>query len=264
MARENVVHDKHEVVERLREQLDLSSALRSSAKADAVKADMRQQLRQWQSDRLARTHDDFLATPRYRAAALFFLTDLYGPQDLSKRYAEAERVVPLMVTMLPASALAVIADAVELDALCESLDADMVAALGQRLFTLDDPAYAEAYRQIGRRQDRQKQIGLIRDLGMTLDHLAHLPMVGGALRRMHIPAKMVGLGELQCFLERGFLAFSAMNGADQFVKLVFTRETALSEALFAGDDSLLGRPAAAWPAVPGREMRPTDAADRQD
>ncbi len=35
-------------------------------------------LRSWQVDRLARTYADFLADDRYRAACVFFLSDIYG------------------------------------------------------------------------------------------------------------------------------------------------------------------------------------------
>jgi hypothetical protein len=149
--------------------------------------------------------------------------------------------------MLPGGALSVIADAVELDALCESLDADMVTALGSDCLCLSDRTYGDAYRQIGRQEDRVKQITLIRDLGTTLDHLARLPMVKGTLHRMHLPARLLGLGALQSFLERGFDAFSAMKGADHFIASIIDREMALSRALFDGDDSLLALAAEDWP-----------------
>ena len=178
--------------------------------------------------------------------ALFFLSELYGPADLSKRYAEVDRLMPLAVRVLPVSGLEVIADAIEMDALSESLDADMMAALGEALEGLDDASYGAAYRQIGRAAERVKQIGLIGDLGLSLDRLAGLPMARGTLRRMRLPARLVGMGELQNFLERGFEAFHAMGGAAEFVSLIVSRETTLSKALFAGDDRLLGEAAAAW------------------
>jgi len=238
--------DKHEVTERLRTQLALGDTLRSSAKASSDVMERRQLLRQWQSERLARTHSDLLASPRYRDVALFFLSELYGPADLSERYAEIDRVMPLAVRVLPVSGLEVIADAVELDALSESLDADMMAALGPRLATTDNAAYGDAYRRTGRRADREKQIGLIGDLGRALDRLANLPIARGTLKRMHFPAKLVGLGDIQNFLERGFEVFHAMGGAEEFVATIAAREVTLSKALFAGDDRLLGIPATAW------------------
>jgi hypothetical protein len=251
--------DKQQAVQRLLYQLALGVQIRTHANADADRCLARQHLRQWQSDRLARTHGEFLAIERYRAAAIFFLTDLYGPTDLSQRYAEAERVLPLMVRMLPGGALSVIADAIELDALCESLDADMVTALGSDHQSISDRTYGDAYRRIGRHADRVKQITLIKDLGETLDHLARLPMVKGTLHRMHLPARLLGLGELQSFLERGFDSFSVMNGADHFIATIVQRETILSRALFAGDDSLLGYPAEQWPAEATDPQEPRSA-----
>jgi hypothetical protein len=237
--------EKHEVTERLRAQLALGAALRSAAMAGSDRAEMRLRLRQWQSDRLARTHGDLLETPRYRAAATFFLSELYGPADQSGRWAEIERVMPLTVTLLPVAGLEVVADAVELDTLSESLDADMAAALGPR--PLDDAAYGDAYRQTGRHGDREKQIGLIHDLGMALDHLSKLPMVPATLKAMRVPAKFAGLGGLQNFLQRGFQAFSAMAGTEEFVNTIVAREVKLSKAMFAGNDRLLGCPASGWP-----------------
>ena len=54
---------------------------------------------------------------------------------------------------------------------------------------------------------------------------------------MRKPAILAGLGELQDFLERGYAAFLDMGGAEEFLGLVVSRERAVLEALFAGDDS---------------------------
>ena len=63
-----------------------------------------------------------------------------------------------------------------------------------------------------------------------------------ALKMMRKPAELAGLGELQGFLERGYRAFSAMRGgAGEFVSIVVARERVISEALLAGDDTVLGR-----------------------
>ena len=62
------------------------------------------------------------------------------------------------------------------------------------------------------------------------------------LKLMRAPALLAGLGELQAFLERGYAAFSAMRGgAGEFVTIVVARERAISEALLAGDDTVLRR-----------------------
>jgi hypothetical protein len=46
------------------------------------------------------------------------------------------------------------------------------------------------------------------------------------------------------FLERGFLAFRKMDGAAEFLTTIVSRETALMEAILAGDDAPFADPIA--------------------
>ena len=224
-------------------ELDRSQALRARTVEDAAFSEKRGRLRAWQAARLARTHQDLLDSRRFHAAAKFFLDDIYGPADLSDHIEDVRRIVPLMMRVLPDSGLATVAHAMELNALSESLDGDMVEALGDKSAPIDEQAYARAYRAVDRAVDRARQIDLIELLGMALDRLTHLHLIGVTLKMMRKPARLAGLGELQAFLERGYSAFGAMRGgASEFVTIVVTRERAISEALLRGDDEALSRP----------------------
>jgi hypothetical protein len=232
--------------DRLLSELDRSAELRARAIEDVVFGERRKRLRAWQSARLARTHRDLLESRRFGKAARFFLTDLYGPSDLSRHIEDVRRLVPLMMSVLPDSGLATVAHAVELNALSESLDGAMVEALGAKAEDITDTAYAEAYCSVGRADDRRRQIDLIALLGEVLDKLAHMPFIGMTLLLMRAPARLSGLGELQDFLERGHAAFGAMRGgASEFVSIVVARERAVAKALLAGDVQPLWRPPAA-------------------
>jgi hypothetical protein len=46
---------------------------------------------------------------------------------------------------------------------------------------------------------------------------------------------MAGLQDLQDFLERGFEAFRAMGGAEEFLALIRERETEILNRLFSGE-----------------------------
>jgi hypothetical protein len=208
--------------------------LRLAAAADPVRGQRRDRLRAWQAARLAKTHADLLASPKFNIAATFFLSDLYGPKDFSERDTEMEKVLPIMTTMLPVSGLRTLLLAVEVDALSERFDAEMVAVLGKRLdqdgLTMDD--YAAAYRQVGDRDGRELQIRLIGETGEALDALAHKTFAGAALKLMHGPAQLAGLGELHAFLERGFNAFRSLRRADEFLETIVQRERELMVSLF--------------------------------
>lgn len=231
--------DTEDPVSRLHRQLDLATALRGSAQADAATQSARQRLRSWQATRLGRTHADLLASGRTRPAASFFLTDLYGATDLGKLAADVRRVVPVMSKLLPTAGLETVADAIELDALSETLDAAMVAVLGEKITALDAAAYGRAYRKVDRRNDRERQIALIEHLGQALGRLVRQPFVVSALKLMRKPAQVAGLGELQDFLERGYTAFRQIGDPKEFLELIVSRERRLLNALFAGDDGPL-------------------------
>jgi hypothetical protein len=231
--------ESEDTAQRIVAQLDRVNRLRSSALADPKMASARQHLRAWQAQRLARSHAKLLTNPQFAEAATFFLTDIYGANDPTVRDAEIRRVLPVTIKLLPAASLETVADAIELDALSEDLDAAMVTALGKRTSGIDAASYGRAYREVGRRRDREHQIDLIQHLGQSLDRLARRPFVTTTLAMMRKPAQIAGLSELQSFLERGYAAFHKMGGADEFLALVIGRERNLLKALFAGDDSVL-------------------------
>jgi len=234
------VNEAEDVVERLSSQFDRITTLREAAANDPELDAARRRLRAWQAARLARTHADLVADPRMDLAAAFFLTDIYGAEDLSRLEADVRRVAPAMKRVLTAAGLEIVAQAVELEVLSEDLDFAMATTLGAEANALSGAAYGAAYRKVDRRADRERQIKLIEDLGGSLDSLVHKPFVGTTLSVMHKPAQLAGLGEIHDFLLRGYKAVAKMANAREFLDLVVDRERKLVEALFAGDDSLLG------------------------
>jgi hypothetical protein len=233
--------DREEVVQRLVDRLTYVADLRATGKTTKKQSKARLSLRAWQAARLARTHADLLASEHFGHVATFFLSDIYDLKDLSRRDAAIKRIVPIMTKLLPTAGLETVADAVELDALTESLDAAMVAVLGSGVSALDAASYGNAYRQVDRRADRERQILLIDHLGHAIDHLAQMPLIGATLGMMHMPARLMGLGDLQNLLERGYDALKGMGDIDEFLSLIMAREQRLMNALFSGDDKLLDR-----------------------
>lgn len=224
---------KDEVSARIEALLNSAANSRAALAAEPGALARREALRLWQAARLARTHADFLENPRYASTALFFLTDIYGPKDLSRYEAPARRLFPVMTRVLPVAGLETVADAFELNALSELLDGAMVSVLGEKVFNLTEADYASAYRTVDRRADRERQIELIDHLGHSLDRLTRIPFGGTTLSLMRMPAAAAGFSELQSFLERGYRAISQTKGADEFLEKIRSRETALMETWFA-------------------------------
>lgn len=236
MNESSLTEEKQQITAALRQHLHTAKTLRQEINIQPGTASDRLYLREWQAARLARSYADLLASKRYAKAAKFFLSDLYGPKDFSSRDDEVERILPMLVAMLPTSALHTVALAIEVDALTELLDSAMVIELRatQRINTIDDDAYAAAYRAVGREAERQRQIVLIRETGEALAKLAKKSLLTTVLKLMRKPAHLAGLGELHAFLENGFAAFREMGDASEFLDCIENKERKLLKNLFSG------------------------------
>lgn len=196
------------------------------------------ELRRWQAQRLERSFRRLLEDSRQGPAIRFFLTDVYGDHDFSRRDADIARVIPMMQRLLPASLLETVAFGIELGALAQAFDLRMAAALQELAPArkrLDEALYAEAYRVVGLPHLRSRQIDLIRDVGNGLASALRLPGVGILLRLSRGPAEAAGLGELQGFLERGVGAFTRLGDVSAFLDEIERSERTVSRRLFAGD-----------------------------
>jgi hypothetical protein len=186
----------------------------------------------WQAGRLARTYADLSASPRYAKATAFFLGDLYGAKDFGRRDEAMLRIYPVMVRTLPRGAVESAALAIEVDALSEDLDRRVAKVLAPG--PISESTYAQAYREAGTRAERERQIALIGEVGRRLDVLVVRPLVYTTLKLMRRPAQMMGMEDLQTFLEHGFEAFKHMGGADEFLATIHGREVAILNRILSG------------------------------
>lgn len=196
-------------------------------------------LRAWQSQRLATTHADLLASPRYGKACRFFLEDIYAPKDFSQRNHDIVRIHDFMRRFLPAGVLHTLTETIALNNLTETLDEQLLEALVNELGMSDEitpELYAEAYRVCDNYDDRKLQIDMIVEVGRGIERLVHIPFVGWTLRMARGPALRGGWDELQSFLERGYAAFKHMGRAKPFLQTIQRREMQILDQIFAGDE----------------------------
>ncbi|MCC7151822.1 MAG: hypothetical protein IT501_07440 [Rubrivivax sp.] len=197
-----------------------------------------QEVKGFQQHRFAASYRDLSLSPRYRDVVRFFLADLYGPLDYQQRDRDFARIVPRIEALFPSAVRSTVLSLARLHALSEELDTAMALAVPDGPLSAAD--YARAWRAVGRQGDRLHQLQLVLALGAALDLHTRHAWLRRALRLMRAPARAAGLSAMQGFLERGMHAFSAMQGADEFLRVVQTREASLITALFAGDDEALG------------------------
>jgi hypothetical protein len=203
-------------------------------------------LKQYQQQRFRRTYADLLANPRYAAAARFFLDELYGSADFTRRDDQFLRIVPALVRLFPEEIVQTVMRLAQLHALTETLDTTMARHLAAA--AVDPPAYIAAWHATGGPDQREQQVRLTLTIGEELDRLTRRSMLLATLRMMRGPARAAGLAQLQQFLETGFNTFRDMRGAGEFLACIGTRERALCAALF--DPAAAAAAAAAAPPAP--------------
>lgn len=214
------------ILEQLR-QVDEQRALRAADPALAARV---QAVKHYQHERFQHTYADLLAEPRYAKATRFFLDELYGPSDFTRRDAQFKRVIPALVRLFPHEVVLTVQTLGELHALSEALDTAMGRLVPPGAVAL--PAYAAAWQAVGRPADRHAQVMLTRRVADALDVYTRNPLLRHSLRLMRTPARLAGMGELQSFLESGFDTFREMRGARDFLDTVMRREEAVAAWLF--------------------------------
>jgi hypothetical protein len=219
------------------QRLETVSAERQRRAADPPLAARVQAIKQWQHARFERTYADLLASARYGDAARFFLEDLYGPTDFTRRDQQFARIVPGMVRLFPHEIVVTVAALAELHALSEQFDTAMAEAVPG--LEIDAARYGQAWRKVGGPEGRERQITLMLQVGGALERYTRMPLLRQTLRVMRRPARAMGLDALQAFLERGFDTFRSLGGARDFLDMIAERERDLAARLFAGDDAAL-------------------------
>ncbi len=184
-------------------------------------------LRAWQSRRLEGTYSDLLASPRYAQACRFFLEDVYAARDFRHRDEEIRHLYEIMSRFLPDILLKLVRMVIELNDLTEALDAKLWSVMQNELGVTDNitmDLYREGYRLCDNYAEHAYQIELIGRIGHMVDLTTKIPMISMTLNVLHAPVTAAGWGELHDWIQRGFLAFKRMHGADAFLATIHERE----------------------------------------
>ncbi len=202
---------------------------------DAVRA-----LKRLQAQRFAGTYSDLLAAGPYMLAARFFLEELYSDKDYAERDAQFAKIAGAVEKLFPPDVADTAVALAQLHSLTEALDHAMaVHWLGSAGGGSDSRRYLAAWRAVGRRADRDRQLVRVLAIGVEMARLTRKPGLRFMLKMMRGPAAAAGLGSLQRFLETGFDTFAAMakrpRGAENFLDTIQEREAGLIAQLFDAD-----------------------------
>ncbi|WP_048439527.1 hypothetical protein [Caenimonas sp. SL110] len=230
-----------EAARSIREAVSRVSLLRQAAHARPEVLHALAEVKRVQARRFSGTYADLLSQGPYVAASSFFLQELYSDKDYAERDEQFARIAGAIERFFPSAVVETAVALANLHALTEDLDQAMGEAWtrrGPELPIGDASRYVDAWRDVGRRTDRESQLSVVLDIGARMARLTRTPGLRTLLRMMRGPATAAGLSSLQRFLETGFDTFAAMakqpGGAEEFLQTIHRREAALIQMLFDG------------------------------
>lgn len=196
-------------------------------------------VKELQALRFQGTYSALLNSHDFAEPSRFFLEELYGVQDFSERDAQFSRIAKSLSAIFPASVVSTAIDIAELHALTEQLDVELAThwlQLESSGLPMTASGYVCAWRRVGHRASRQKQLAMVLSLGSQLAHLTRKAGLSTLLKMMRHPAASAGLSSLQQFLEKGFSTFGKMarkdNKATEFLGLIQTMESAWIDNMY--------------------------------
>jgi hypothetical protein len=193
-----------------------------------------ERVRSLRSRRILDTYSDLRQQERYRAAVDFIANDLFGPAGLHRLGQQFQKAAPTMVRVLPDYLLDMAIKAFEFTVLCMRLDLSLALHLQSGsagdVVTID--TVHSGMRAGNQQVDYEQQLALVLELGREIETIVHRPFVAAALKLCRTPARLLGLTELQNFLERGITAFIDMRGSAEFFRIFGDREKILINQVF--------------------------------
>jgi hypothetical protein len=189
---------------------------------------LKAELQAFQIELLTADYTDFTSQPRYKTLLHFFFSALYAPQDFSLRNESFRTLHDWLVNLIGRDPVRVLAQSIELNDLTESLDDDVVIALRtlgvSGAITVDD--WERAYRLVGRRADRIRQVEMLVHIGKVLDQVAAVPLVDVQLRAVRPALTLLGWEHVVDFLVQGYKAIRMARPIDQALHAIHQRELA--------------------------------------
>ena len=225
----------------IRKSVDTVSALRQETSKRPKLLAATKAIKCFQSRRFGSTYQDLLLSPDFSAPAHFFLRELYSDKDFTSRDAQFARIASAIETLFPKQVVSTAVALAELHALTEDLDHQLAVVWAEPSMSeyRESERYVRAWKAVGRRTDRERQLSDVLQVGAELDRLTQKPGLRTLLRMMRRPAEMAGLGALQFFLEEGFDTFAKIAGKESrakvFLETINERETYWISLLFSAD-----------------------------
>jgi hypothetical protein len=191
----------------------------------------------FQANRLRRDYRDLAEMPQYAAVGEFFFAEMYGPRDFSDRDAQSRRLQHFL-HMVPGVHLRDVEQVLTLLELTYRLDDALARAMHAAGVGVgfDEPTYERFYRAADNYADRLRQLQLVDSSLRNVFQLSRSALLGVALHRSHLIARLAGIDVVHDFLTKGYDALRPVAEIDTFAVTIYNRELQRLDRIYQVDD----------------------------
>jgi len=189
-------------------------------------------LKEFQSNRLRDTYDDFTRQPHCKAAAFFFFNRLYSTEDTSDRDQSFRKIHQKIETFLGGEVAQSMGKLIELQEITIVMDHRILELLVHEPFPFTMETYEEAYRLSDNYTMRVRQIELL-DITIRLVHrISHRFGIGFVLKALHGACVIMGDTRMVDFLMDGYKAFADLRDIEPLAQAVEDRERSRLDRIY--------------------------------
>jgi hypothetical protein len=191
-------------------------------------------LKLYQVNRLRSTYSDLLASKEYGKLGEFFFTDIYGPEDYSRRNNAFKKLSYFLKDAMGERIWTGVEKLIELNDLSEALDSrllDELLSMGVST-NITQGDYEAAYRNCNNYDLRVRQIDFMVTSTAFMHEMSRIRAIGWIIRGVRLAAFFIGVGDVMKFLERGYKAFSSTAKIDKFNETIKEREMAILDHIY--------------------------------
>lgn len=218
--------------EQLQHYLDRFFSLRQHGDDTLFLARLRR-LQDWQGERLKRTHRHLLEDPVTAEGIRFLLEEVYGGRELLPVAREIRRALSKAMRLLPEKVMETSAAALEAAILTQELDEAITELLGSELDQpLTELTYLKGFRQDSHRNDRQRQLQLVAELGHRLDRYIRSRMLLTTFRMVRKPAHAAGFSNLYDFMDRSFRVMKPVPSVGLLLEQLAATESVIMDRVY--------------------------------
>lgn len=208
---------------------------------DPVLKQQVEQVRRWQADRMARTHEKAFSQPQNRLMADYFLNRLYGAKDFETLAQQFRRLIPLatkLEALVPGTALRTGTLGIELSVRNMQLDEQLARVIYQEMGhtgPLTEEVMRQAYLQADQQKERLSMLDLLDELGTGLDKYVRSFVIQSVFKLAKKSAYKHDFAPVYDFTGEGFAAMKPLKSAASFINQYTQVERNIVARVHRGD-----------------------------